>query len=96
MSDKDESDGGDTITGDFLALGSAVAYGLYTVLIRYSIPEDGSVRVSQLFGFIGLANLVLIFPVVLIFHFTGASVIDSMSGELFSWIVRFLGVFYLF
>eukprot|EP01138_Halocafeteria_seosinensis_P012111 gb/GECG01012379.1/.p1 GENE.gb/GECG01012379.1/~~gb/GECG01012379.1/.p1 ORF type:complete len:453 (+),score=40.76 gb/GECG01012379.1/:1-1359(+) len=87
LADKEDAHGRNTFLGDILCLVSALMYGIYTVSIRYSVPEDGSVRITQLFGFIGLANLLLILPVVIILHVTGVSSVERMSAELFGWIV---------
>ena len=51
--------------GDALALGSAVAYGLYTTAIRRLVPGDGRISLSAFFGFLGLFNSVLMLPIVL-------------------------------
>lgn len=69
------SDGGGggppTAWADALALFSAACYGLYTALIKRTVPGDGSVSMSVFFGFLGLFNSLLLLPVVLALNAAG-------------------------
>jgi solute carrier family 35, member F5 len=66
-----------------LALVSAVAYGVYTVQIRYFAPVDHCVPMHVLFGCIGLVNLVILAPFVVILNVTGVEPLFALSLGLF-------------
>lgn len=58
--------------GDALALLSAVIYGFYTITVKKmsdsALPK--SIHMPTFFGFVGLFNIVLLFPLFPILHFT--------------------------
>ncbi|KAJ7950415.1 thiamine-repressible mitochondrial transport protein THI74 [Quillaja saponaria] len=62
------------LLGDFLALVSAGLYAAYITLIRKKLPDDdgksGRASMAQFLGFLGLFNLIIFLPVVLILNFT--------------------------
>ena len=66
----DGGDGGDSILGDVIALFSAVAYAVYTVLLRLRVKDD-EVHLAMFFGFVGLFNFLFMWPFLPILHFTG-------------------------
>ena len=52
-----------SLMGDLAGLLSAVGYGAYTVLLRHLCPKDEDrFSMQLLFGYIGLWNMVLLFP----------------------------------
>ncbi|KAL7464814.1 hypothetical protein ACHAXS_010588 [Conticribra weissflogii] len=54
------------LAGDAAGLLSAVGYGAYTVLIRHLCPTDEDrMSMQLLFGYIGLWNMVVLFPAAL-------------------------------
>lgn len=59
--------------GDSLALLSAVIYGFYTITVKKmsdsAFPK--SIHMPTFFGFVGMFNLILLFPLFPILHFTG-------------------------
>ena len=57
--------------GDALALASAIFYGLYTVLMKKRIGDETKVNMPLFFGFIGLLNLLLLWPGFFILHYSG-------------------------
>ncbi|KAF9582069.1 hypothetical protein BGW38_000705 [Lunasporangiospora selenospora] len=57
--------------GDFLALMSALFYGCYTVLLKVRIQNENRVNMSLFFGFVGLFNLLLLWPIFGVLHYTG-------------------------
>jgi len=65
--DSDSEAGGsrDTGVGDLLCLASALFYGVYTVSIRKLLPDDNRISTALFFGYVGLFNAVLLFPLVL-------------------------------
>ncbi|KAI9820970.1 MAG: hypothetical protein M1832_003442 [Thelocarpon impressellum] len=61
--------------GDAMALLSAVLYGVYTILMKKRIGDEGRVQMPLFFGLVGLFNLVLLWP--------GFIVLDYFSEEPF-------------
>ncbi|KAK5137279.1 hypothetical protein LTR08_000249 [Meristemomyces frigidus] len=61
----------DVAIGDALALFSAVMYGGYAVFMKKRISDESRVNMPIFFGFVGLINVVLLWPGLLILHFTG-------------------------
>jgi solute carrier family 35 protein F5 len=55
-----------TLVGDFAGLLSAMGYGAYTVLLRHLCPKDENrMSMQLLFGYVGLLNMITLFPVAL-------------------------------
>ena len=56
--------------GNLMALGSAFLYGVYTTLLKLKIGNNFETRINMFnfFGFVGLFSLLLLWPVILIFH----------------------------
>lgn len=69
LSDNDE--GVQTLWGDALALLGAVFYGTYTSLLRYKIKDESQVNMPMFFGFVGFFNMILLWPFIIILHYTG-------------------------
>lgn len=57
-----------SIFGDGLCLLSAFFYGLYTVILRKELADDEKVSMTLFFGCIGLFNLTLFMPVLMVYH----------------------------
>ena len=59
--------------GDALALTSAVIYGFYTITLKKTtvsaLPKE--IHMPTFFGFVGLFNIVLLFPLFPILHYSG-------------------------
>lgn len=70
------------ILGDSLALASAVAYAFYVILLKVRIRNEARVSMTLFFGFVGLFNIVGIWPLGLILHYTGVETFDWPSGQL--------------
>ncbi|KAJ4463086.1 putative Solute carrier family 35 member F5 [Paratrimastix pyriformis] len=60
-----------TLWGDVLALVSAITFGLYSVLLRKLLGDEKNVPMMLLFGLIGMWNMVLLWPMFLLLHYTG-------------------------
>lgn len=65
-------------SGDALALLSAVLYGMYTIQLKKTtvnaLPK--SIHMPTFFGFVGLFNVVLLFPLFPVLHFSGIERFD--------------------
>lgn len=62
--------------GDALALASAALYGLYTILMKKRIGDEGRVNMPLFFGLVGLFNVLTLWPGFIILHFTGEEVFE--------------------
>lgn len=60
------SGGQRTTAGDIVALLSALGYGIYTTMIRIKVPDNDSVPMQLVFGYIGAINLCGLLPLLLI------------------------------
>ncbi|PGH19461.1 hypothetical protein AJ80_03962 [Polytolypa hystricis UAMH7299] len=57
--------------GDAMAAFSAILYGVYTIVMKKQVGDEGRVNMPLFFGLVGLINTVLLWPVFFILHFTG-------------------------
>ncbi|KAI8600665.1 hypothetical protein EDD21DRAFT_338116 [Dissophora ornata] len=73
--------------GDFLALLSAMFYGCYTVLLKVRIKNESRVNMSLFFGFVGLFNLVLLWPMFGVLHWTGVEPFELPSDTKVIWMI---------
>ncbi|GAA5878806.1 hypothetical protein JCM16303_007190 [Sporobolomyces ruberrimus] len=73
------------LLGDLLALISALAYAAYVLLLKVQIRSEARVSMTLFFGFVGLWNIVLLWPVGVVLHFTGIEVFEvPRGGELWA------------
>ncbi|KAK8201255.1 hypothetical protein BKA81DRAFT_408283 [Phyllosticta paracitricarpa] len=63
--------GAEIALGDFLAFLSAVMYGFYAVLMKKRIGDESRVSMPLFFGLVGLFNVLLLWPGLVILHLTG-------------------------
>ncbi|KAK2677307.1 Protein of unknown function DUF3955 [Fusarium oxysporum f. sp. vasinfectum] len=57
--------------GDSMALLSAVIYGLYVTVMKRKVPNEDKVDMQLFFGLVGVFNVVLLWPIFFILHWTG-------------------------
>lgn len=62
--------------GDTFALGSAVLYGVYTIIMKIRIGDEGRVNMPLFFGFVGIFNVLLLWPGFFVLHFTGVETFE--------------------
>ncbi|KAF5092132.1 hypothetical protein D0Z03_003029 [Geotrichum reessii] len=73
--------------GNMMALLSAVVYGLYTTLLKVCIGENESrINMYLFFGFVGLFNIILLWPVITLFNFIGVETFE-LPGSLHVWVI---------
>ncbi|KAE8676268.1 Kinase superfamily protein [Hibiscus syriacus] len=79
------------VLGDILALLSAALYAVYVTLIRKKLPDNeeksGRVSMAQFLGFLGLFNVLIFLPFVLILHVTKLESFNTLSWNLFGMII---------
>lgn len=68
------------LLGDSLALASALAYAFYVVLLKVRIRNETRVSMTLFFGFVGLFNILLIWPLGLVLHFTKVEIWEWPHG----------------
>lgn len=68
--------------GDILALASAFFYATYVVLLKKRIGEESRISMPLFFGFVGILNIILMWPVGVILHFTGMEQLQWPSGTI--------------
>ncbi|KAK4984143.1 hypothetical protein LTR50_006780 [Elasticomyces elasticus] len=62
--------------GDLLAFLSAVMYGIYAVFMKKRVGDETRVSMPLFFGFVGLFNVILLWPGLIILHFTGVETFE--------------------
>ena len=62
---------GQLAIGDAMAFGSAVMYGIYTVVMKKRVGNEDRVSMPLFFGLVGLFNVIFLWPGFLVLHFTG-------------------------
>ncbi|KAG0360672.1 hypothetical protein BGZ54_009437 [Gamsiella multidivaricata] len=73
--------------GDLLALMSAILYGCYTVLLKIRIQNESRVNMSLFFGFVGLFNLFLLWPMFGVLHWTGIEPFELPKDSKIVWMI---------
>ncbi|KAF8547127.1 hypothetical protein OG21DRAFT_960578 [Imleria badia] len=56
------------ILGDILALLSALLYAVYMVFLKVQVKEESRIDMQLFFGYVGLFNILLCWPVALLLH----------------------------
>ena len=56
--------------GDSMALFSAVIYGLYVTVMKRRVGNEDRVDMKLFFGLVGVFNLILLWPLFFILHWT--------------------------
>ncbi|KAI9228822.1 MAG: hypothetical protein DHS80DRAFT_14978 [Piptocephalis tieghemiana] len=74
------------LRGVILALISATLYSVYSILLKEKMRNKSWRDMNIFFGFIGLFNLVLLWPIFFLFHYTGVETFELPSTWLI-WII---------
>lgn len=72
--------------GDAMALFSAVVYGFYVVVMKRRIGNEDRVDMPLFFGLVGVFNILLLWPLFPILHFTGIEPVSfylALCGRVF-------------
>eukprot|EP00466_Bigelowiella_natans_P009514 jgi/Bigna1/55457/estExt_Genewise1Plus.C_600053 len=85
--DSTRSNAAETAWGDVVCMFSAFMYGVYTVCIRWKIPDESAVSLPLFFGFLGLINMIMLAPVVIALNYTGVETLYSVTAETIGLIV---------
>lgn len=71
---------GEIATGDAMALLSAVVYGAYVTVMKQRVGHEDRVDMSVFFGLVGLFNVVLLWPGLVLLHVTGIEKVGSIHS----------------
>ena len=71
---------GELLAGNAMAFVSAAIYGLYVTVMKGRVGDEDRVDMQLFFGLVGLFNLMFLWPVFFLLHFTGM--------EPVSWLLR--------
>ncbi|KAK9265307.1 hypothetical protein V1519DRAFT_378194 [Lipomyces tetrasporus] len=80
---------GSIVVGDLMSLGSAAIYGLYTSLLKLRIGDESRINMQIFFGFVGIWNTIMLWPVLVVLHLTGAERLE-MPPTPYVWLILFL------
>ncbi|KAF9569676.1 hypothetical protein CPC08DRAFT_677317 [Agrocybe pediades] len=67
------------VFGDFLALISALFYAMYVTLLKVRIKSESRIDMQLFFGFVGLFNIIGLWPIGVLLHLTGAETFELPS-----------------
>ncbi|GMM37011.1 hypothetical protein DASC09_043360 [Saccharomycopsis crataegensis] len=81
---KDDNYGFAMFLGNLLALAGACFYGAYTVLLKLKVRSQDRLNTKLFFGFVGIFNIVLLWPTLFVWHFTGIESFELPSSS-FVW-----------
>lgn len=59
------------VVGDVLTLFSAFAYGCYMILLKVKIGDEKRVHMAMFFGFLGVFNVLCMWPFFFVLHYSG-------------------------
>ncbi|KAF1735232.1 putative vacuolar membrane protein [Beauveria bassiana] len=62
---------GQIAIGDSMALISAVVYGMYVTVMKRRVGDEDKVDMRLFFGLVGVFNMLFLWPLFFVFHWTG-------------------------
>ena len=68
------------LLGDFLALSSAIFYAFYVILLKVRVRRESRINMQLFFGFVGLFNILFLWPLGLVLHYTGVETFELPTG----------------
>lgn len=68
--------------GDSMAFLSAVIYGIYVTVMKRRVPNEDKVDMQLFFGLVGVFNLILLWPLFFILHWTGLETVGHILRAL--------------
>lgn len=77
----------DILLGDGMAILGAFSYGVYTTLLKARVGHESRVSMQMFFGFVGLFNLLGLWPGLVLLHATGVEKFELPPDNRVWWIV---------
>lgn len=71
---------GQIAIGDSMALISAVVYGMYVTVMKRRVGDEDKVDMRLFFGMVGVFNLIFLWPLFFILHYTGLEPVSPPTG----------------
>ncbi|XP_068185523.1 solute carrier family 35 member F5-like isoform X2 [Antennarius striatus] len=78
---------GKGILGSFWSLAGAMLYAVYIVMIKRRVDREDKLDIPMFFGFVGLFNLLLLWPGFLLLHYTGFEAFELPSQLVWTYIL---------
>ncbi|XP_051259994.1 solute carrier family 35 member F5 isoform X1 [Dicentrarchus labrax] len=75
------------VTGSLWSLAGAVLYAVYIVMIKRRVDREDKLDIPMFFGFVGLFNLLLLWPGFLLLHYTGFEAFELPSQLVWTYIL---------
>jgi solute carrier family 35 protein F5 len=91
----DSNDGHENWKGDLFSLAGAIIYGFYISFLKFKIKDESRVNLSKFFGFLGLANTLVLWPLFFIFDALKIETFELPSHNILNMLLinAFLGTF---
>ncbi|KAM6934438.1 G-protein coupled receptor 39 isoform 2-T2 [Xenentodon cancila] len=86
LSSMDSPDGKGVI-GSLWSLAGAMLYAVYIVMIKRRVDREDKLDIPMFFGFVGLFNLLLLWPGFLLLHYTGFEAFELPSLLVWAYIL---------
>ncbi|XP_071384504.1 solute carrier family 35 member F5-like [Centroberyx affinis] len=86
FSSMDNADG-KGIIGSLWSLAGAALYAVYIVMIKRRVDREDKLDIPMFFGFVGLFNLLLLWPGFLLLHYTGFEAFELPSQLVWTYIL---------
>uniref|UniRef100_A0A3Q2P8X4 Solute carrier family 35 member F5 n=1 Tax=Fundulus heteroclitus TaxID=8078 RepID=A0A3Q2P8X4_FUNHE len=75
------------VAGSLWSLAGAMLYAVYIVLIKRRVDREDKLDIPMFFGFVGLFNLLLLWPGFLLLHYTGFEPFELPSQLVWTYIL---------
>ncbi|CAG5865898.1 unnamed protein product [Menidia menidia] len=75
------------VTGSLWSLAGAMLYAVYIVMIKRRVDREDKLDIPMFFGFVGLFNLLLLWPGFLLLHYTGFEAFELPSQLVWTYIL---------
>uniref|UniRef100_A0AAQ5Z4G5 Solute carrier family 35 member F5 n=1 Tax=Amphiprion ocellaris TaxID=80972 RepID=A0AAQ5Z4G5_AMPOC len=75
------------VIGSLWSLAGAVLYAIYIVMIKRRVDREDKLDIPMFFGFVGLFNLLLLWPGFLLLHYTGFEAFELPSQLVWTYIL---------
>uniref|UniRef100_A0A672FT32 Solute carrier family 35 member F5 n=1 Tax=Salarias fasciatus TaxID=181472 RepID=A0A672FT32_SALFA len=75
------------VIGTLWSLAGAVLYAVYIVMIKRRVDREDKLDIPMFFGFVGLFNLLLLWPGFLLLHYTGFEAFELPSQLVWTYIL---------
>ncbi|CAB1447126.1 unnamed protein product [Pleuronectes platessa] len=73
--------------GSLWSLAGAILYAFYIVMIKRRVDREDKLDIPMFFGFVGLFNLLLLWPGFLVLHYTGFEAFELPSQLVWTYIL---------